>query len=479
MNDKKVNPLKIFKGFIWFFFSKMFPALSGLLIFSLTSRGISAAELGTITLSASIVSFLVFMSFNGYGDALIQIKTIDSKHIGTVTSLTLLSSCVLYAISVIFIKIAILYNVLSQDVFIIYLILGFKCIMDALAIVPVSLMTRDMDFKSLAIRTLYTSIIATLICIPVFFYFGGVVALLVNYLSVSLLGLLIAWRTLRAWPKLTFDKASFNELSPVGGSTTAAKVITSVNFDNIIIGFLATASTLGFFSFSKRIFGIFTDILSGSISSISYPVYSRLQSNNESLKQSFLTTTFLSSAIGVPCYVGLILLAPFLIPLVFGEHWGEAIPVLQISCLLGLITCIGTLQVSLIKGLGKAKWVLYYQIIQQALTILICVFFSGYGAFVLMALITIKTYVVWPVTALYICNLLKMNLLQYFKNISSSVLAGFLMASSSILLMPLSKNLNIYIFMSLLIVTCAIVYVATLYLLERKRINFLISFLKK
>lgn len=479
MNDSKISPLKVFKGFIWFFFSKMFPALSGLLIFSLTSRDMSPADLGAITLSASIISFLVFMSFNGYGDALIQLKDINTKHIGTVTTLTLLSSTVLYIISLLVIKLAIINGILDGSVMFIFLVLGVKCIMDALSIVPVSLMTRDMEFKSLAIRTLYTSIIATIISIPAYFYYGGVVALLVNYILVSLLGFLIAWRTLRLWPVLYFDKNSFNELTPVGASTTAAKVITSVNFDNIIIGFFGTTATLGLFSFSKRVFGILTDILAGSISSISYPLYSKLQSNNESLKKSFLSSTFLSAAVGMPCYIGLILISPFLIPLVFGQHWQDAIPVLQVSCLLGLITCIGTLQVSLIKGLGRAKWVLYYQIIQQVLTIIICLCFASYGPLFLMTLITIKTYVVWPITALYICKLLNIGLLQYFRNISSALLAGAVMASFSMCIMPLAKSINIYAFMSALAISCALVYIAVLYILERKRIHLLVSMIKK
>lgn len=479
MSDNKISSAKAFKGFIWYFFSKMFPALSGLLIFSLTSRGISPAELGAITLSVAIVTFLVFLSFNGYGDALVQIKELTSKHISTVTFLTLFSSIVLYAISLIFVKIAITMNILQEQLFYIYLSLGIKCVLDALSIVPVSILTRRMEFKSLAVRTLYTSISATVVSIPVYFYWGGVVALIVNYLFSSLLGLLIAWKTLELKFTLGFDKNSYKELTHVGGSTTAAKVITSVNFDNIMIGFFGSATTLGNYSFSKRVFGIFTDILSGSISSVTYPIYSRLQSDTESLKRSFLSSTFLSAAIGFPCYIGLILISPYLIPVVFGEHWSSAIPVLQVSCLLGFITCIGSLQVSLIKGMGRAKWVLYYQMIQQVSTIVLCCLFSQKGPLVIMSLITIKTYIIWPFTAIYISKILNIGTFEYIKNIQSSFFSGLIMFGVFVGITPLIKDLNVYLFIIIQMIVCIFVYVVCIYLLEKKRINQLIDLIRK
>ncbi|WP_124043206.1 oligosaccharide flippase family protein [Klebsiella pneumoniae] len=45
--------------------------------------------------------------------------------------------------------------------------------------------------------------------------------------------------------------------------------------------------TLGLYSFSKRVFGIFTDILSGGISSVTYPLYASLQDDKISLKNHF------------------------------------------------------------------------------------------------------------------------------------------------------------------------------------------------
>lgn len=99
-------------------------------------------------------------------------------------------------------------------------------------------------------------------------------------------------------------------------------------------------------------------------------------------------------------------------------------PVLQISCLLGFITCIGSLQTSLIKGVGKSMWILKYQCAQQILTILIAILFSPQGPTVVMAMITIKTFLVWPFTIFYITKLLSISVFSYLRNLFKPFVSG-------------------------------------------------------
>ncbi|HDY8372082.1 TPA: oligosaccharide flippase family protein, partial [Klebsiella pneumoniae] len=154
------------------------------------------------------------------------------------------------------------------------------------------------------------------------------------------------------------------------------------------------------------------------------PLYASLQDDKNKLKESFLKATFLSALVGIPAYTGLILLSPSLIPLFFGSQWNEAVPVLQISCLLGFITCIGSLQTSLIKGVGKSMWILKYQCAQQILTILIAILFSPQGPTVVMAMITIKTFLVWPFTIFYITKLLSISVFSYLRNLFKPFVSG-------------------------------------------------------
>lgn len=116
-----------------------------------------------------------------------------------------------------------------------------------------------------------------------------------------------------------FDKYAYADLRSFGFTTTLSRLVTSVSVDNILIGFLGNATTLGIYSFSRRIFSIVSDVLSGALSNVSYPLYSSMQEKLDELKVVYMKTTFLSATIGIPSFLGLILLSPYLIPLIFGS----------------------------------------------------------------------------------------------------------------------------------------------------------------
>ncbi len=479
MANQEVSSRKVFTGFIWFIISKLFPALSGLIIFFVTSRAITAEDLGLITLSVSIITFIIYLSYNGFCDAIIQIKELKQKHINTVFFLNTISSSILFTISAVVIFMLTYFGVFPKRLNYIYIILGLKCLLDTFSLLPVALLARQMEFKAIGIRTLYSSIISALVALPVFYYFGSISALIVNYLTSSILGFIIAWISSPYPLIIKFDRESYKDLRHIGVTTTAAKLISSVSFDNIFIGFFGSGVTLGLYSFSKRVFGIFTDILSGGISSVTYPLYASLQDDKNKLKESFLKATFLSALVGIPAYTGLILLSPSLIPLFFGSQWNEAVPVLQISCLLGFITCIGSLQTSLIKGVGKSMWILKYQCAQQILTILIAILFSPQGPTVVMAMITIKTFLVWPFTIFYITKLLSISVFSYLRNLFKPFVSGAVLVCVFYLLKVLLGSINPYLFVVLEIFICAVFYILSILILARREIIIMLSGLKK
>lgn len=125
----------------------------------------------------------------------------------------------------------------------IYTILGLKCLLDTFSLLPVALLARQMEFKAIGIRTLYSSIISALVALPVFYYFGSISALIVNYLTSSILGFIIAWISSPYPLIIKFDRESYKDLRHIGVTTTAAKLISSVSFDNIFIGFFGSGVT--------------------------------------------------------------------------------------------------------------------------------------------------------------------------------------------------------------------------------------------
>lgn len=469
---------KTLAGFIWYFVSSLFPALSSLIIFSLASRQITPAELGSITLATTIAMLLTSVSAAGFGDALIQFRSVEQKHLNTVFLLMLLTSTILYFLSLF--AVMTIHLAPLDDIFkLVYPIIGVKIILDSCAVLPLSLLTKKMDFKSIGIRTIYCSIGSCLVCIPVLLLNGGFWAIVISQMTSSLISAIILWSASRIKPKFSFDRQSFQELKTFGITTTFTKLVTSISVDNIVIGFFGNTVTLGVYAFSRRIFSVVSDVLNGALSSVSYPLYASVQADIQKLKIIFLKTTFISALVSLPAFLGLMLISPYLVPLVFGEHWNVAIPALQICCTIGFLACVGTLQMSLLKGLGKTSWILKYQLIQQVTTGLLALIFAKYGATYVMGAIAIKTYCIWPFTIVYISRCLGLKIKEYIINIYKPIVGGGVMFIAFRLIANYSPFQNPLLFIPIEIFSCAVIYMLVMILISKKELLILIKLIKK
>lgn len=91
--------------------------------------------------------------------------------------------------------------------------------------------------------------------------------------------------------------------------------------DSIVLGYFLGIKELGIYrvgvTFLTFVFGLFFNPLVPVV----YSAFSRLQSNREELKQSFLKMTKLITSISLPIGVGLAILAQPISSLLFGQKW--------------------------------------------------------------------------------------------------------------------------------------------------------------
>lgn len=413
-------------GVLWFFVSSLFPAISSFVIFTFASRQISPSELGSVSLALTIIIFLTSVCGSGFGDALVQRKDLVNEHINTALVLLFSTALILFLLSstiIHFIQISSFDTLFRHS----FLFLGIKLILDATSVIPLSLLTRNMEFKTIGVRTMACSVGATLVCIPILYFGAGVWAIVFSQVTSSLVSSAILWYSLRERPTFKISKVAFNELRSFGIKTTLSKMVSSLSVDNMILGVVGSLHTLGIYSFSRRVFSVVSDILVGSISNISYPLYASKQNERDKLGEFFLKTTFLSALVCLPAFSGLFLISDDIIPLIFGDKWNVAIFCIKCCCVLGFLSCIGTLQLSLIKGVGNTGWILKYQLFQQITTGILALVFARYGADTVMLVIVIKTYAVWPYTALYISKILNISIINYARSLFKPFIANFIM----------------------------------------------------
>jgi len=106
-----------------------------------------------------------------------------------------------------------------------------------------------------------------------------------------------------------------------------------LNFDNMIIGRLLGMEALGLYYFARNAGLGFSLTLINAINSALYPNLCEVKGNTAALKQRFTRNLKQIGLIAVPLISLQASLAFIYVPIIFGEQWGNAIPLLTMLCL--------------------------------------------------------------------------------------------------------------------------------------------------
>ncbi|WP_418286656.1 lipopolysaccharide biosynthesis protein [Halorubrum sp. DTA46] len=161
----------------------------------------------------------------------------------------------------------------------------------------------------------------------------------------------------RPWP--TFEVAIAKKLIHYGKWITASSLVGFLysEGDDAFVGWFLSATSLGFYQYAYQLADTPASEVSGVISKITFPAYSKLQSDLGELRSALLQTTRLTAFVTFPIAFGIALVAPSFVPAVLGEEWRPMIRTMQILTMYGLLHSITRNFGAVWKALGRPDYV--------------------------------------------------------------------------------------------------------------------------
>jgi O-antigen/teichoic acid export membrane protein len=457
------------RGAFWSMVSSFAPAAFGMIVFMASSRVLSPAEFGIVSFAASIATFGMAVAPAGFRDALIQRDSITEQHLNAVFWLCVVAATVIFGV-IVLASGTIAEQMGEPELRLLIPFIGLRVVFDMAAAVPNGLLVRAMSFRKIATRTTIASLVAALTCLALLWLGFGLWALAFSQLATSVVtcaGALIAarWR-----PAFQFHWGALKDLRSFGLFATGNHFITTISIDQIMIGVLLGPAGLGIYGFGRRIFQILTDLIAGALNLVSYSLLSSMQGEPDKLREAYLFGTFASSIIAFPVFGGLALVAPDLIPLAFGSHWVEAVPVVQALCALGLLTAIGVLQSSLVKSQGQADLWFYYIAGKQLVTILYVYLFSSWGVSALTNALVLQNFLMWLPTVYMVVRLLGISAWSYLASFALPVFATASMVGVGMVVQSQLVAVEPWLRLGGTIGICAVTYAVIVLALGRRRL---------
>lgn len=202
------------------------------------------------------------------------------------------------------------------------------------ALVPEALFQREMDFKSLAIRTNVATLIGGVVGVVLAFAGAGAWALAAQALATDLADSVAIWTMTKYRPRLQFERSATRDILRQASGTSVAGIANfgRQRFDLLIVGVVFGAAPAGLYRLATRFTDLVLELTMRGIQGVSLPELARLQSTPDKLRKRFLEIIRLTSIMALPLLGILAAVAPEAVGLL-GDKWKPAAVPLAILCI--------------------------------------------------------------------------------------------------------------------------------------------------
>jgi O-antigen/teichoic acid export membrane protein len=320
-------------------------------------RILSPSDFGMMATATTVIGFIAFFNEVGIGAAIIQRERLTNEEVNGCFGIALALSVLLSVLTFVlswpasgFMGMRELQPVLA--------VLGLGFLFAALNTVHVALLRRELRLQSVAWIGLTAAVVQPVVAIPLAAIGWGHWALVTAFFAGQIVTTAWYWRVSKWRPTLPFSLRAGRPLLGYGLNITYSRVLWHLymNADKLIIGKVLGVSTVGIYDVSRSLASLPTSQITGLVTSIASPVFSKVQGDALLLRSVFLRFTRGLAYLTAPTLIGIAVTAPELVEVLLGPKWSLAVLPLQALCVSELVAAVvNNLQAQLLVSTGHAS----------------------------------------------------------------------------------------------------------------------------
>lgn len=464
-------------GVFWGIIEKLASLLTGFLITLILARILTPADYGLVNM---IYIFTVLGSVlldGGFGQAIIQRKSVSTTDISSVFYINLILSIIIYTI--LYFCAPYIASFYSQPSLVDISRVVFLTIpINAFCIIQHCLLTKELKIKELTFVSILSAVISGCIGIFLAYYGYGVWALVIQSISYQLVRSMALWKFSKWRPvykfSLTFIKSIFGFSMNLLGVFTLASIFQ--NIYTILIGKLYNVNEVGFYNQAFRMQSVASNAVTSSIQRVTFPTFAHFQDDLSSLKMAYKKVIIITMSIYFPIMICLIAISHNLFEVLLTEKWLPCVPLFCLLCIAESLSPIDTINSSILKALGLGKKYFVLNLINYSIiTISIIITFK----FGIIALLTgyAASALIRSVTSIIICGRqIKYPIIHQSKDLIPALVIAILTCGAVYIPNMLQLNSSIQLLLSIILgcITYSLLNVLTkslLYQEVKKMIN--------
>lgn len=366
----------------------------------------------------------------------------------------------------------------TKEIILVLRILSIKIVLSSIATVQHAYVQKRMIFKKFFFSTLGGTVISGILGIVLAYSGFGVWALVFQYLTNTIIDILVLLKTVPWHPRLIFSVERAKQLMDFGWKLVFSNLINVVYNESrsLIIGRSYSSADLAYYNKGNQIPSLAITNIDTAIGNVVFPAMSAAE-DKERLKAIGRRAMKTTSYIIFPIMIGLIVVSRPLILLLLTDKWSNSIIYMQILCLYWMTQPIQTTNWQIIKAIGRSDLCLKLEILKKAIGITMVVIAMYFGVFAIAVSAAIFGIISMVINILPNKSLIdysiKEQLLDIFPALISAVIMGVGVYFISYLSLPVIIQFAVQIIFG------AIIYVGISYVFKVESFEYILSIVKK
>lgn len=326
------------------------------------------------------------------------------------------------------------------------------------ASIQMAIFKRNFDFKTLFIARWIGLCVPIFVTVPMAFMLQSYWSLIIGTIAQNLINAIFLTVKSTWKPELYFSLEQLFQMLSFSIWTTIEQISIWLTkyIDVFIVGILLSQYYLGVYKTSMTTVNQITTLVTAATTPVLFSALSRLQDDKNSFKRVFLSFQRKVGYILIPLGVGIFLYSDFIVRVLLGSQWNEAVSFVGAWGLMSTVTILfSNYSSEVYRALGKPKLSFISQCIHLVVLIPVVYITASYGYNVLYIGRTIVRLEAIIADFIILYFIIKISPMEQIRNVKDSFFATVFMAVVAVLLKSVGHS---FLWELLSIIICIISY---------------------
>jgi O-antigen/teichoic acid export membrane protein len=367
-------------GVAWRFAGLAAGQTTRLVTVAILARLLTPDDYGAAAIAVALAAFATTLGDMGMGSALVQTEHTTRTIRATAFWGAIASGL---ALSVLFVVAAVPVGRFLNDARIEPLVAvgGLTFAIYSVGSIQQAMFVRAMNFRAVELRYAFSLVIASGVAIAAAVGGLGPWALVLQQTTLMTVFVVTLWSKADWHPTWEFSRVDFRRLGGfalrIAGGRWAR--LAELIVLSLLVGRLVGVADLGVWTFAMSTVILPLTIIAIPIMEVLFSAFSRMRGERERIAALWIQGIGILAAVILPLLVGFVVVAGDVVPLVFGNQWDVAVPVMQILSIYVIVRCLQSWNSIILDAAGKPHITFWTQLAALCLTPIAVVIGAHWG----------------------------------------------------------------------------------------------------